>query len=316
MQEDKVSEPRVSAANMMRSEPGLRLRLLAFGLTVTVLIALVVLASQSSSIPSGEERANAGPVIAIVHLIEILGIAVELLALFLLLVFFRPARRRRREDDEDQIYHEPVRVHWAVKLLLAVFPLLVLGGLIFALSRFHPLDQPPEPPPIELAPPVSGGGGLVEQVSLSLGLGWWEVLIATALAGLALVVIVRALRAPRPTPRDEPVLGRHAGALATAISAGLHDARLEPDPRRAVIAAYATMEQILAAQGLPRRTVEAPLEYMTRLFAELDVSDDALRTLTELFELARFSHHVIVPAVKARALAALTQIEQELQATR
>ena len=105
------------------------------------------------------------------------------------------------------------------------------------------------------------------------------------------------------------------GAEAGGPLLHLRDARLEPDPRRAVIAAYATMEQMLAAQGVPRRAVEAPLEYMARLFAASDVSREALRTLTDLFELARFSQHPISPATKERAIAALTVIEQELHVT-
>jgi heme/copper-type cytochrome/quinol oxidase subunit 2 len=288
-----------------------RLRLAGFALVVTVLIALIVLASRSATVPSAEERANAGPLIAIVHLIEIVGIAAELLALLLLVTFFRPSRRRK--DDEDQIYHEPVRVHWAVKLLISAFPLLVLTGLIFVLMRMHPLVQPPPPAPVEVAPPPSGSGGVIEQVIANLELGWWEVLLAGTLAGAAFIAILLALRTPPPSPRTKPEPGEQASVLATAVTAGLRDARREPDPRRAVIAAYATMERILAARGLPRREVEAPLEYMTRLFAERTVSDEALATLTDLFELARFSHHPIGPAARERAIAALTRIEQELQ---
>jgi hypothetical protein len=296
----------------MRYQRESPLRLATLALVVTMLIALIILASRSSAAPSAAEQANAGPLIAIVHLIEIVGIAAELLALLLLVAFFRPARRRRKED-EDQIYHEPVRVHWALKLLIIAVPLLMLGGLIFAITHMQPVVQPPPPAPIEVAPSASGGGSLIEQVGAHLELGWWEFLLAAALAGAAFVAILRAVRMPSPVPRMEPEPEEQASVLAMAITAGLRDARLEPDPRRAVIAAYATMERILAAHGLPRRAVEAPLEYMTRLFAERTVSDEALATLTDLFALARFSHHPIGAASKERALAALTRIEQELQ---
>jgi hypothetical protein len=156
-------------------------------------------------------------------------------------------------------------------------------------------------------------------VVTNLGLSWWEVLIAVVLAVVAFVAILRAFRAyraPVSTPDEEPEVLRQTSALASAVGAGLRDARLEPDPRRAVITAYATMERMLAAQGWPRRDVEAPLEYMTRLFAERNVRADALATLTELFELARFSHHVISPITKERAIGALTVIDQELRAAR
>jgi hypothetical protein len=304
-----VSEQAVPS-DKARSDWGSRPRLVGFGLLVTLLIALVVLASRSAAVPGDDGRANAGPAIAIVHGIEIVGLAVELLALLLLILFFRPTRRRH-EDDEDQIYHEPVRMHWALRVLLVSLPMLISAGLIAILYRFLAANQPLEPTPLVGTPSTPEPGGFVDQVTGSLGLSWWEVLFAVLLALAALAAIVRALRMPSPTYKFEPEPPQTV-ALATAVRAGLRDARLEPDPRRAVIAAYATMEQLLAAQGLPRRAVEAPLEYLARLFAALDVSGDALRTLTDLFELARFSHHPISPAAKERAIAALTAIEQEL----
>ena len=295
-----------------------RLLLAALGLAVTVLITLVVLAARSSSLQAGDGPANAGPVIVIVHVIEIVGIALELLAILILIVVFRLSRRRD-EDDNDEPYQEPVRVHWLVRLLSSLLPPLVLTALIVAITRSRPVDQSLELAPIGDFGASPGSGGLVEQVVINLGLSWWEVLIAVVLAVVAFVAILRAFRAdgaPVSMPDEEPEGLRQTTALASAVGAGLRDARLEPDPRRAVITAYATMERMLAAQGWPRREVEAPLEYMTRLFAERNVRADALVTLTELFELARFSQHVISPATKARAIGALTVIDQELRAAR
>jgi hypothetical protein len=294
------------------------LLLAALGLAVTVLITLVVLAARSSSLQAGDGPTNAGPVIAIVHVVEIIGIALELLAILILIVVFCLARRRD-EDDDDEPYQEPDRVHWLVRLLSSLLPPLVLAALIVAITRSRPVDQSLEMAPIGDPGALPGSGGFVEQVVTNLGLSWWEVLIAVVLAVVAFVVIVRAFRAyraPVSTPDEEPEVLRQTSALASAVGAGLRDARLEPDPRRAVITAYATMERMLAAQGWPRREVEAPLEYMTRLFAERNVRADALGTLTELFELARFSHHVISPAAKERAIGALTVIDQELRAAR
>jgi hypothetical protein len=295
-----------------------RLLLAALGLAVTVLITLVVLAARSSSLQAGDGPPNAGPVIAIVHVIEIVGIALELLAILILIVVFRLARRRD-EDDDDEAYQEPVRVHWLVRLLSNLLPPLVLAAMIVAITRSRPVDQSLELTPIGDFGASPGSGGFAEQVVSNLGLSWWEVLIAVVLAVLAFIAILRAFRtyrAPVSTPDEEPEVLRQTSALASAVGAGLRDARLEPDPRRAVITAYATMERMLAAQGWPRREVEAPLEYMTRLFAERNVRADALATLTELFELARFSHHVISPATKERAIGALTVIDQELRVAR
>ena len=295
-----------------------RLLLAALSPAVTVLITLVVLAARSSSLQAGDGPTNAGPVIAIVHVIEIVGIALELLAILILIVVFRLSRHRD-EDDDDEPYQEPVRVHWLVRLLSNLLPPLVVVALIVVITRSRPVDQSLELTPIEDFGASPGSGGFVEQVVTNLGLSWWEILIAVVLAVVAFVAILRAFRAyraPVSTPDEEPEVLRQTSALASAVGAGLRDARLEPDPRRAVITAYVTMERMLAAQGWPRREVEAPLEYMTRLFAKRNVRADALATLTELFELARFSHHVISPATKERAIGALTVIDQELRAAR
>jgi hypothetical protein len=284
-----------------------RLRLLALGLAVTLLIALVALASRSSSAPGGDGPANAGPLIAIIHLVEIVGIGIELLAILLLIVMFRLTRR---EEGEDEPFREPQRVPWLLRVLMVVLPVLQIAAIAFALSRIDP--QPLEQEPFGLAPSRPPADGFMQQVTANMGLAWWEIALAVALAAVAFIAILRAFRAPPARPQPEPDAPRHTGALASAVAAGLRDARREPDPRRAVIAAYATMEQMLAAQGLPRRAVEAPLEYMARLFAEIDISGDAMRTLTDLFELARFSHHVIEPAAKERAISALVAIENDL----
>jgi hypothetical protein len=292
------------------------LLLAALGTTVTVLVTLVVLAARSSSLQAGDGPTHAGPVIAVVHVVQIVGIALELLAILILIAVVRLSRRRDEDEDEEP-YHEPVRVHWLVRLLSSLLPPLVVAALIVAITRSRPGDQSLKLAPMGDSGVSPGSGGFVDQVVANLGLSWWEVLIAVVLAVVAFVAILRAFRAsraPGSTPDEEPEVLRQTSALALAVGAGLRDARLEPDPRRAVITAYATMERMLAAQGWPRREVEAPLEYMTRLFAERTVRADALATLTELFELARFSHHVISPATKERAIGALTVIDQELRA--
>ena len=94
----------------------------------------------------------------------------------------------------------------------------------------------------------------------------------------------------------------------------LDDLRAEPDPRRAVIAAYARLERVLAAHGLPRNPAEAPLEYLGRMLTELSVSDRAARALTELFERAKFSQHAVGSEMKEQAIEALETVRDDLLA--
>ena len=156
-------------------------------------------------------------------------------------------------------------------------------------------------------------GTTTREISAVLGLAWWEYGISIFLVVLVLAVVVWALRrdvARSVTLEEGP---SQAQILSQAVDLGLDDARSERDPRKAVIAAYSTMERILAERGLPRRRTEAPLEYMSRLFAELGIRSESIRTLTDLFELARFSHHHIAPAMKDRAIVSLETLKQELR---
>src|SRR5262249_12328617 len=102
--------------------------------------------------------------------------------------------------------------------------------------------------------------------------------------------------------------------FAAALDESIDDLREEPDLRRAIIAAYARMERSLAAAGLPRRAAEAPLEYLARVLRSLDVSSDAVRRLTDLFEWARFGHHEPEPWMRDEAIDALVAVRDDLRA--
>jgi hypothetical protein len=119
----------------------------------------------------------------------------------------------------------------------------------------------------------------------------------------------------RKRARGELDLGL-ATAVARAVDESLDDLRAEPDPRRAVIAAYARLESVLAAHGLPRLPAEAPLEYLARMLAELEVGEASARALTDLFERAKFSQHAVGPEMKEQAIEALESVRDELRLAR
>ena len=102
--------------------------------------------------------------------------------------------------------------------------------------------------------------------------------------------------------------------LSLAFDESLDDLRSERDARRAVIAAYARAERVLAAHNLPRRPSETPMEYLGRVLANLRVQPDVALELTGLFERAKFSPHEIDEAMRADAIAALVAIRDELRA--
>jgi hypothetical protein len=80
-------------------------------------------------------------------------------------------------------------------------------------------------------------------------------------------------------------------AAGAAFAASLADLEDEPDPRRAIVAAYARLLDGLEAAGFGRRPAEAPEEHLRRVLEQLQVPDGPLRTVVALFAEARFSEH-------------------------
>jgi hypothetical protein len=140
----------------------------------------------------------------------------------------------------------------------------------------------------------------------------WPVVIVLVLIAIAVAAWYLSYRARRR--RLEPMPEHLGPALLDLLDETLDDLRAESDPRRAVIAAYARMEQALGAYGLPRDPAEAPDEYLGRILADLDVSRRASSRLTALFAWAKFSGHDVAPEMKEEAIAALEAVRAELRA--
>ncbi|HSP72496.1 MAG TPA: DUF4129 domain-containing protein [Gaiellaceae bacterium] len=137
---------------------------------------------------------------------------------------------------------------------------------------------------------------------------WPVVVVAAVLTAGAAGAYVVARR--RKGPLREL---RVAEELTLTLDDAIADVRAETDPRRAVIKAYARMEAVLAAHGLPRRPSEAPYEYLARALQELEASAASVGRLTDLFERAKFSLHEIDAAMRADAIGALTAVRDELR---
>jgi hypothetical protein len=138
-----------------------------------------------------------------------------------------------------------------------------------------------------------------------------------ALAGIAIggawfyyVWRTRKKRTAVPLDLEQTVVEDFAASIGDAID----DLESELDARRAVIAAYARMETVLARNGLQRRPSETPVEYLRRILLGLTSRGGSVSRLTELFEQAKFSRHPIDASMKQDAIAALREIRDDLQA--
>jgi Domain of unknown function (DUF4129) len=140
-------------------------------------------------------------------------------------------------------------------------------------------------------------------------------MIVAGVALVAMVAVVVAQLAADRRRRRPP--GTPAERLVELLDDTLEDLEREPDPRRAVIAAWARMERGLALAGLPRRPAEAPFEYAARVLGTALAPAGPLRAvsvhrLTDLFERAKFSHHPVGQADRDEAIAALRAVRREL----
>ncbi len=145
------------------------------------------------------------------------------------------------------------------------------------------------------------------------------VLLAAALAA-AVRGIVRARQARRAAPpiaappefppTESDIDGE---AAADSFAASAQRLRDHPDPRQAIILAYASLLDGLAQAGCARRMHEAPEEHLRRAMGELRVPPQPLEAVTQLFLLARFSTHPLAEADRDTARAALGDAEAQLR---
>jgi Domain of unknown function (DUF4129) len=280
-----------------------RTRLVSVTVAVVALVALVAIAAGGRPLGAGHSGNGGLPLSFwdyVFTTVVIVGV-VLLLVLGLLALFVRPAAGKPRDIFQRN-------------MILTIALLVFLAMLRFILARFHVF------PHFHL-PQVHGQGN--PRTSVPRGgstaatrtpqLRWDEILIVVGLMLVvaAIYVTLRAQRGPRlfGSRDDAP------DAVAAALDLSLDDLRNDPDLRRAIIAAYARMEAALGVAGIPRRPSEAPLEYVERALLTLHASAGAVRSLTDLFEWARFSHHEPEPSMRDDAVEALVAVRDELRAS-
>ena len=150
------------------------------------------------------------------------------------------------------------------------------------------------------------GGAKVSKSHKTIGpsaqaVGWVVGGVALFLISGAAIVLLRRRREPDPgEPESSPA--------TSPIDDSFNDIRALADPRAAVIAAYARMEQLLARQGCIRAHAEAPREFLARCRIDVEADVRPIEQLTKLYELAKFSRRRMAGAAKTQALEALMEL--------
>ncbi|MQA91795.1 MAG: DUF4129 domain-containing protein [Gemmatimonas sp.] len=143
-----------------------------------------------------------------------------------------------------------------------------------------------------------------------------SVALAVAIIG-AMVLASRTWRSKRreglagaDDTAEDPAVQEAMEAVTNTIDMMVGD----PDPRRAIIGAYARLLEGLSNCGGGRRPHEAPLEHLHRVLNILNVRPEPLRGLAGLFQIARFSTRPLSSADREQALAALRAAARDLAA--
>ncbi|HUP73861.1 MAG TPA: DUF4129 domain-containing protein [Acidimicrobiales bacterium] len=229
------------------------------------------------------------------------GALVAVLVIFVAPAWFRQGRGRaaRRADEE------PRPAKFWLGLLAGVAVILAIALFIMLASRNQPADLPPlseAPATTEPAQPSEG-----ERAGAR---GWTATaLFAAGALAVGIGVLVWHTR------------GRGQGWINVVDDRELPQTSTPIDfealaPADAVRAAYAAARNALEPLGVSSRAPETPYEYLDRVRANAPGVERQVTTLTRLFEVARFSHHPVTPAMKADAIAAYTIVADESKRAR
>jgi Domain of unknown function (DUF4129) len=275
---------------------------LALGV-VAVVVALAARAPLSRSTPV-DARALQTPTVAVFTLIA--GIGIVMLGAVAILIW----SGRRRKDDPPEHETPPMEVHWIWKVLATLVPFALGAALVVAAVTG---SKPGQNGPRFAGTFVTGGSGpATGSTAAARGFvvpSWlpWTVLGVVVIAVFAGAVVLWLNRSQRQSTTPE------TSAASAAVDAAIGALDAEADPRRAVIAAYRAMQRTLAEHGVARLPTEAPREYLQRVLTASRGNEREAKTLTGLFEEARYSTHPIPERLREVALSALRSLQGRLR---
>ena len=278
-------------------------RALVPGLVVLALVAVVTIAATGSTPSgSGDTRAPADALLDTFFSLMLLAFVPAAALLIWALM------QRRQIAEEMATRRNQRRGLVTFGALILIFGPLAYWGRRDA--GVEPGDEIVNPIPGVQAPSGERPERGVVQSEYEPELAWIPVLVVVGLVAVGALATYLSARRRKSAGGDEVI----AEALATVLDETLDDLRAERDPRRAVIAAYARLERVLAAHGLARRPAETAEEYLQRILPALAVEPGSVRRLTDLFARAKFSPHMVDVAMKEEAIDALSTVRDELQA--
>jgi hypothetical protein len=274
-------------------------RLLAGGLVGIALVAAVGLASRAHTPAGGGHTRSISQDILLEYTLLLLGVMAVVVVPISVYLFVSG-----HGDDPETL---PARRNWMAAVLIAMTGMSIVAIVLLTSGYWRKHHGQHDNPVAELAGLAKHGTKATRAVRFD----WGPVIVVGSLVALGLAVAAWMIVQRRRTePRPETDA---ATELALALELTIADLRDEPDPRTAVIAAYAQMERALGKAGLPRDPSEAPREYLGRVLPEVGAQTASVARLTDLFERAKFGPHTIDAAMKEEAITALESLRDDLR---
>jgi hypothetical protein len=270
---------------------------------MAVLLAVAALGSNgdghgSLAPPGSGAAASAGHHVLVVTIVVLAPILAVLGVFFYLYAQVHRLRERDADADKERIKQRRRRE-------AAAFLLILVGIALWIRSGRHIAN------PFAHGGGAGGGSGTLGRPGSGhpavTGSDWTAIVVIWAVLAVAAVLLYLRYRASRETRELAPL-------PAFAEEPGESEVirlRRELDPRRAVIAAYAAMERLLARDGVPRGAHEAPMEYLGRVTLHGHHRVAAVHRLTALFQHGRFSDRPVDEEMRQRAIDAVEELESD-----
>ncbi len=277
---------------------GIARRAALLGAALLGLIAVVALASRSRA-PAGGGSSRAVPTDVLLQYVLLIAV-VGLIAIVCVSVYLLVSAHRL----------EPTASLRPGGFWRTIVALVVLGATVSAfIAVLHRVGHSTQL--LKLPPPVPAKTERKPPQAEPVPFDWVPVAVVGGLTAVVLAGAGTLLLRGRVSKGQLPL--PVAEAVAAALDESLDDLLTEPDPRRAVIAAYARMEAVLARSGLSRKPSEAPREYLGRALRGLGAGGDSVARMTALFERAKFSPSEVDSGMKETAISTLVALRDELR---
>lgn len=256
----------------------------------TALVAVVAVVADGAPLRAPDDNGRAELPDRLLAALEVAALVGGALVLVAMIVMTLSGPRNRRGELKGR------RALFRTLLVVAAFAFLTSA---FMSRQGGDKHEQPAPRPTPVVVTEATGSPTTERPTWPLWLLAAAVVVALGAAGWA-------ARRRRPAfdgaidPRAAEAAQR--AAAGAAFAASLADLEDEPDPRRAIVAAYARLLDGLEAAGFGRRPSEAPEEHLRRVLEQLHLPDGPLRTVVALFAEARFSEHPLTAVHKRTAI--------------